>query len=201
MTKVFGIGWAKTGTTTLGKCFEILGYDHQTQALGLAKDLKKGDLSRIMELASEKETFEDWPWLLLYKEMDAAFPGSRFVLTRRDPEKWVRSYTNMLANQGEADEDLNVIRRILYGLPFPHVTEEQLIERYKRHNAEAVDYFRDRPQDLLIIDWTEGGGWDELCGFLGKERPSEPFPHANKGRYTKWPIPAKLASSVKKWVR
>ena len=26
MTKVFGVGWAKTGTTTLGKCFGILGY-------------------------------------------------------------------------------------------------------------------------------------------------------------------------------
>jgi len=29
--KIFSIGWAKTGTTTLANCFEILGFDHQSQ--------------------------------------------------------------------------------------------------------------------------------------------------------------------------
>ena len=81
MAKVFGIGWAKTGTTTLGDCFKILGFDHQSQDLGLVKDIGQGDLSQIMALAEQKETFEDWPWIILYKELDEAFPGSRFVLT------------------------------------------------------------------------------------------------------------------------
>jgi hypothetical protein len=92
MNKIFGIGWAKTGTTTLGKCFEILNLDHQSQNLGLVKDIGKGDLSRIMMLAEKKEAFEDWPWIILYKELDRAFPDSRFVLTKRNPEKWIREF-------------------------------------------------------------------------------------------------------------
>ncbi len=185
MSKVFGIGWAKTGTTTLGKCFQILGYNHQTQDLSLVKDIANNDLSRIMAIAAKKDTFEDWPWIILYKELDQAHPNSKFVLTMRDPQKWVRSYETMLTNQGEAAESLNEIRRTLYGLPFPNVTEAQLIERYERHNREVQDYFRDRPKDLLIVNWENGDGWKELCDFLEKPEPNVPMPHANKGNYLK----------------
>jgi hypothetical protein len=201
MTKVFGIGWAKTGTTTLGECFEILGLDHQSQNLDLVKDIGKGDLSRIMMLAEKKESFEDWPWIILYKELDRAFPDSRFVLTKRNPEKWIQSYKNMLGNLGDASEELNEIRRILYGLPFPLVSDAQLIERYEKHNSEVENYFRDRPKDLLIVDWEQGSGWKDLCEFLGKNLPNEPFPHSNKGKYTDKPVFTKMLHAVKEWVR
>lgn len=203
MNKIFGIGWAKTGTTTLGNCFKILGFDHQSQDLGLVKDIRKGDLSRIMALAEKKETFEDWPWILLYEELDKTFPNSRFVLTKRKSEKWIRSYKNMIGGssriktllrpllshslpgtQSDTKEDINEIRRTLYGLPFPEVPELQLIERYEKHNADVEHYFRGRSKDLLIVDWEEKSGWQELCDFLGKDIPDEPFPHANKGKYS-----------------
>ncbi len=185
MNKVFGIGWAKTGTTTLGQCFNELGFKHKSQDLELVKYIKTGDLSKILEIAKNNETFEDWPWIILYKELDEAFPGSRFVLTKRDPKKWVLSYKNMLSKQDEASEELNEIRRILYGLPFPNVTEEQLIQRYERHTREVEQYFSDRKDDLLIVNWAENAGWEELCNFLGKDIPNIPFPHSNKGDYTK----------------
>jgi hypothetical protein len=181
--KIFGIGWAKTGTTTLGKCFGILGFDHQSQNLEFVKDTAKGDLSRIIALASTKDTFEDWPWIILYQELDKTFPDTRFVLTRRHSANWLRSYQNMLRGQGEASEELNEIRRILYGLPFPHVTEAQLIERYEKHNADVLAYFYGRPKALLVVDWEQGHGWKELCGFLNRAIPSVPFPHANRGEY------------------
>lgn len=201
MTKIFGIGWAKTGTTTLGKCFEILGFDHQSQDLGLVKDIGKGNLSRILALAEKKETFEDWPWIILYKQLDNTFPGSRFVLTKRKRENWIRSYKNMLTSQGDALKELNEIRRILYGLPFPHVSESQLIERYEKHNTEVERYFRNRPKDLLIVDWEEEDGWKELCDFLGKDIPDQPFPHVNKGKYTVKSSFKKMIGGVKRWLR
>lgn len=34
------------------------------------------------------------------------------------------------------------------------------------------------PPDRLL-EWTYEDGWEPLCKFLGKEVPSEPFPHAN----------------------
>ncbi len=38
MSEIFGIGWAKTGTTTLGNCLELLGYDHRGQRFESARD-------------------------------------------------------------------------------------------------------------------------------------------------------------------
>ena len=185
MNKVFGIGWAKTGTTTLGSCFEILGYNHQTQDLKLTLDLEKNDFSRIFASVDAHDTFEDWPWLILYKELDTQYPNSKFIMTTREQTGWVKSYKNMLKTQGKASGHMNKIRTILYSLPFPNVTEEQLIERYDKHVADVKEYFKDRPNDLLILNWKSGDGWKELCGFLGKEIPTEPFPHANKGDYKK----------------
>ena len=188
MEKIFGIGWAKTGTTTLGKCFSILGFKHQSARLDLVKEIAKNDLSKIIKLAEDKDAFEDWPWLILYKELDKAFPESRFILTERDPLKWIKSYKNMLKNQGKASDELNEIRRVLYGLPFPHVSEKQLIKRYKNHNEEVKKYFEDRPNSLLVVNWGNGDGWNKLCEFLGKTIPDEPFPHANRGKYTGSPV-------------
>lgn len=181
--KIFGIGWAKTGTTTLGSCFKILGFDHQSQNLDLVRGIERGNLSEIIALAEQKESFEDWPWIILYVELDKAFPGSRFILTKRNSERWIKSYRNMLASQGKASKRTNEIRQTLYGLPFPEVLDAQLIERYERHNAEVIQYFLGRPKDLLVVDWEEGDGWKELCDFLGKDIPAKPFPHANKGSY------------------
>ena len=198
MAKIFGIGWAKTGTTTLGKCFEILGFNHQSQRLDLVEDIERGDLSRIIMLAEKKDTFEDWPWILLYRELDSVFPNSRFILTKRSPEKWIRSYKNMLAGQPIASREVNKIRQTLYGLPFPEVTEAQLIGRYVKHNFDVESYFRGRPKDLLVVDWERGSGWNDLCEFLGKDIPNVPFPHANKGTYADQSLLGNIINYVKK---
>lgn len=183
MEKVFGIGWAKTGTTTLGRCFQILGYEHQSQRLDLVQDIRDDNFSRIFSVASAKQSFEDWPWIILFKEMDKKFPGSKFVLTIRDEQKWLRSYRNMLLSQKKASKEMNEIRRILYDLPFPNVTDEQLIIRYKKHNRDVIRYFSHRPNALLVVNWEKDNNWNKLCDFLGKDIPGDVFPHENKGIY------------------
>jgi len=181
--KVFGIGWAKTGTTTLGTCLQILGYHHVSHRRDLINAYADGDIQKIIDAAREPESFEDWPWLILYKELDSAYPESLFVLTKRQPDKWLCSYRNMLSKQGIATPEMNRIRRVLYGLDFPDITDSELLDRYHYHNSCVINYFRERPESLLVTDWESGDGWQELCNFLGAEKPFRPFPHKNKGDY------------------
>jgi hypothetical protein len=54
--KVFGIGWAKTGTTTLGHCLEILGYSHVGGQLDLVDHLAAGDVDRILDVAAQYDS-------------------------------------------------------------------------------------------------------------------------------------------------
>jgi hypothetical protein len=178
--KVFGIGWAKTGTTTLGRCFEILGYSHQSQNLALLPQVLRGDFSKTLRIAASKESFEDWPWPLVYREMDSAFPGSRFVLTTRAPERWLASYRTMLASQGPPTSELKAIRCQLFGVDPAIATDEELLSRFLAHNAEVFKYFNNRPGDLLVVDWESGDSWEKLCEFLNAPVPNAPFPHLNR---------------------
>lgn len=105
----------------------------------------------------------------------------RFVLTLRDPNRWLRSYRSMIERLPPATPEVIARRRILYGLPFPDVTDTMLLERRARHDAAVREWFRDRPESLLTADWEAGDGWQLLCGFLGEPVPAKPFPHENKG--------------------
>jgi hypothetical protein len=198
--KVFGIGWSKTGTTTLGDALRILGFKHGRRHLladgrggrGLMARYANGDLDPLIDEASRYDSLDDWPWMLIYSELDEAFPGSRFVLTTRDPDAWLSSWRNMLeAQRSSPDEDERI--GTLFGLPFPDVSDAELVERVARHNREVQDHFADRPGDLLVVDWTKGDGWPKLCSFLGVEEPDVPFPHANRGWY--W-----VPQSLRRWV-
>jgi exopolysaccharide biosynthesis predicted pyruvyltransferase EpsI len=178
--KVFGIGWAKTGTTTLGACLRRLGYDHQGQNLSLVDGIMRGDLAKTLRIAAAKESFEDWPWILLFRELDAAFPGSRFILTTRDPGRWLASYRAMLASEGEPTAEMARIRAFLFGMDVRSATDEELVGRFLRHRDEVLGHFQGRPHDLLVVDWERGDGWAEVSGFLGLPQPDEPFPHLNR---------------------
>jgi len=179
-TKVFGIGWAKTGTTTLGRCFEILGYNHQSQNLSLVPQILRGDFAKSLRIAAGKESFEDWPWPLVYREMDAAFPGSRFVLTTRAPDRWLASYRAMLAAENPPTPDVRSIRCQLFGVDPATASDEELLARFLAHTGEVLKYFQDRPGDLLVVDWESGDTWGKLCQFLSAPVPAAPFPHLNR---------------------
>ena len=122
--------------------------------------------------------------------MDAESPGSRFILTVRDPDRWLDSSRAALRH----DRDRRC-GELIYGdaAGCPAGNEALYRERMLRHNREVLDYFRDRPGDLLTLDLAKDGRWEALCAFLGAAVPDEPFPHANakevrvlRARYRRW---------------
>ncbi len=89
MNKVFGIGLNKTGTKTLGACLVHFGYNHKSVDAPAFELYKKGDLNGLFEIIDKYDSFEDWPWPLIYKEIDEKFRDSKFILTtRKTPEIW-----------------------------------------------------------------------------------------------------------------
>lgn len=180
-TKVFGIGLPKTGTTSLGYCFRRFGFKHRTFDMDLAVQVKRGRLEPVFAEAERFETFEDWPWFEIYRELDQRFPRSKFILTlRKDTATYVASLQGHHERQG--------IRKA--GFVKPHWWDEVFgvepadwdyeysARRYERHNREVLDYFGERiKKDLLVVCWERGDGWAELSRFLDKGCPEEPFPH------------------------
>lgn len=181
MVRCVGVGWAKTGTTTLGECFKILGFEHLTGPnFDLVDQLANGKVESVLARLDGFDTTEDWPWPLLVPELAETFPEAKFVLTTRDPESWLRSWQGMVDRESPGTERRQRrIREFIYEVDFPNPDPEAMLARVDRHNASVREVFKGQPDRLLEIDWSEADGWTELCAFLDVGIPDAPFPHAN----------------------
>ena len=174
--KVFGIGFHKTATTSLKRALEFYGY--RVTGPDGRNDTRIGNnvLPLCFALAERFDGFQDNPWPLVYREMDERYPGSKFVLTTRPTDRWIKS---VVQHFGTAD---TAMREWIYGVGHPVGNEEIYVARYERHNREVLEYFADRPDDLLVLKITEGDGWEKLSPFLGLPIPDADFPRANSAR-------------------
>ena len=177
MTKVFGIGFQKSGTTTLGTMLGQLGYRvagyHGFRDLAARSDLGWDDLERrAVSIMDSHDAAKDTPWPLLYRFLDQRFPGSKFIHVIRDPDAWIASAVRDFADHP------NALHQLIYGSPYPKGHEHAWLERYRRHNAEAAAYFAGRPRDYLQLRLEELG-YDRICPFLDKPVIAAAPPKAN----------------------
>src|SRR5258707_2997466 len=163
--KVFCIGFQKTGTTSMRSALEMLGYRVAGHFGVDDPAIRDNALPSALELARKYSAFQDNPWPLLFRDLDEHFPGSRFVLTVRDPQRWIESVV------GHFGEQSTPMREWIYGPGSPRGNEDVYLERYERHNREVREYFAARGGDLLEMDVEAGDGWDPLCDFLGHSPP------------------------------
>lgn len=179
--KIFGIGFHKTGTSSLGRALELLGY-RVTGPNGVRNpNIAQEVYQMAFELAEEFDAFQDNPWPILYRELDQRYRGSKFILTIRSPEHWIQS---VVRHFGSGDTPM---REWIYGVGHPLGNEEIYLERFKRHNREVLTYFRDRPGNLLVMNLEGGHGWTELCGFLDRKVPLTDFPFVNSAEEREGP--------------
>jgi hypothetical protein len=188
-TRIFGIGMHKTATTSLHHGLQILGFDSFHWGTGEApliwQEMNSLGRSKTLE---RHYALSDLPIPLLYLDLDAAYPGSKFILTVRNEVDWLRSVSRLWDYRYNPTRHLwdiypfsNTIHKALYGQKYFDALV--FLERYRRHNAEVLDYFKDRPNDLLVMDMDKNAGWKELCGFLGGTIPSCPYPKAYPTRH------------------
>lgn len=172
--RVVGIGLNKTGTKTLRACLREWGYRHRTYDREAFASLESGDVEGVLDSMDDFDSFEDWPWPLLYREIDARYPDARFVLTTRaDADTWYRSLCKMTVRIGPLD-----VEEPVYGHAMPQGHRSEHIEFYERHNREVRAHFADRPGKLIEICWERDGSADRLADFLGEPR-LDLLPHVN----------------------
>ena len=179
MNKIFCIGFQKTGTTSLGNAFSMLGYRVCGVCHELLPYLEKNDYHHLSEIVSQYDVFRDNPWPVLYRQLDMMYPGSKFILTIREESAWIKSVMNHFRQTPSS------MLKYIYGHSYPSGHEEMFLETYQKHNEEVLAYFEKRPEDLLVIDLEEGNIWVKICGFLNIPIPDIKFPHDNKGAYTR----------------
>lgn len=200
--KIFCIGANKTGTTSLAKALKDLGIivARQRPAEMLIHDWARRDFRRIIRFCHTAQAFQDIPFSLPYtfQVLDMRFPGSKFILTVRDsPEQWYVSMTRFhakLFGRGKKPScnDLKKAQycypgwayevfRAIYATPDANPHDKMtLINQYNSHNQSVIEYFRHRPNDLLVLNVSQEGAYQRLCVFLNKPCLRQSFPWENK---------------------
>ena len=170
-TKVFCICEGKTGTNSIYRALNILGY--RSVSMPYWKILKKGDIKNFIKKLKKckYDAFSIYPLghMDLYKEIYEEFSDSKFILTVRDSKSYAKSYESFHKK-----------------CPWKKITTEsvrQKVKEFEEYNKNVKDFFNDKPSQLLMINVTEEKQWEKLCNFLNKPVPTKSFPHKNKGRY------------------
>lgn len=201
--KYFCIGSNKTGTTSIKKAFEELHFKvgKQRTAELMQRDIFAQDFEPLIEYCKSAQVFQDVPFSQneVYKKLDAAFPNSKFILTIRDSgEQWYNSmvkFHSKIFGKGNVPtwEVLKKTRYIYRGWSYENkkhvygLTEQddpydktKLINYYDTRNQAIINYFKDRPDDLLVINLSEKGAYQKFCAFIGLKSNKTDFPWENK---------------------
>lgn len=180
MQKVFCIGFQKTGTTSMETALKLLDY-RVASVFGRDMELELLQdkfVERGIEIADNFDAVQDMPWPLIFRELDQAFPKSKFILTVRDEDAW---WASILGHFGR---NVDVMQQLVYGsdagAPFGNELRYRRI--YREHNLSVREYFSGRHDDFLEINFSYPVGWSEICNFLGKRVPDIPFPRSNQPR-------------------
>ncbi len=206
--QVIGAGLGRTGTESLKKALELLGFGACYHMFELVmkhpehlpewKKLVAGEKPNYEFLFDGYQSTADFPACMFYREFMVQYPQAKVVLMVRDADKWYDS----------------AVKTIFRGVPAPILALGRLMGLFSKNVRAALltiplanevvhnRFFEGRTSDrehtkaifnawneevkrtvpagrLLIFEMREG--WEPLCNFLGVPVPAAPFPRLNAG--------------------
>jgi hypothetical protein len=198
--KVIGAGFGRTGTLSLklaleelglGPCYHMIEVNAHPEHDPLWLALARGETADWRPMLQGYASTVDWPTTYIWKELAAANPQAKIVLTLRDAERWYESaaatiFARMLEFQAlRSDPDavdparrrhMEMIDTLIVEKTFGgSLAKNHAIRVFNAHNEEVRRLVP--PARLLVYE--SGEGWEKLCAFLGVPVPAAPYPKVN----------------------
>jgi len=196
--KVIGAGYGRTGTNSLKIALEELGLEkcyHMIEVMKNPSHMRQW--TKIIESgqADWESLFDgyqaavDWPTSAFYKELIAAYPDAKVILTVRDPERWYESVLSTIYQVnnkfGRALQLIPIAGRFFNGIDtlvwdgIFHGRFEDKTYAIQTFNQHIEEVKRAVPSERLLI-FEAKQGWEPLCRFLNVPVPAKkPYPHVN----------------------
>jgi hypothetical protein len=203
--KVIGAGFGRTGTLSLKSALDALGLgpcyhmvethahpEHEAMWLALAE----GKATDWRPMLKGYASTVDWPTTYFWKQLAAANPGAKIILTLRDPEAWFASaaatiFARMIEFETLRAETLRpdpsavdpvrrrhmeMVNTIVVEKTFGgSLDKDHAIAVFNAHNDEVR---RTVAREKLLV-YESGEGWEPLCAFLDVPVPAKPYPKVN----------------------
>lgn len=184
---IIGAGFGRTGTESLKKALEILGFGpcyHMFEVLPHPERVEmwraaaRGEVPNWDDAFSGYRSTVDWPAAFFWRELSEHFPKAKIILSVRDAESWYESMDNTILRglRDSTDQNSVGLKMIANGVFGGEINDrDHIIATYEANIREVQSAFSsDR---LLTLEL--GSGWEPLCQFLECPIPQDPFPSSN----------------------
>lgn len=185
--EVIGTGFGRTGTDSMREALNVLGLGPCHHMFEVNRDPEQRRLWRAFvkgappdweALFSGYRSCVDFPSAWYWRELAAAYPDAKVLLTWRTAESWWESFSKSVGAflaQSTDPESLGialVVNRVFGGRLNDR---EHAMAVYEAHVAAVKAAI---PPERLLIHGL-GDGWEPLCAHLGVPVPDRPYPRRN----------------------
>lgn len=223
--KIIGAGFPRTGTTTLKKALELLGYDKTYHFKDLIanpyklphwKELENHGHTDFEALFEGYKATVDFPGYPYYKILLKNYPDAKVILTKRTFDSWYESTSKTIWKAGPQTiiAKIVLLTKMLFNKNLratfkciKFMRNTFLIKEFDnkfadRSHAEQVfnnhieEVKKYVPNEQLLV-YEVSQGWEPLCTFLNLPLPTEAFPHLNKKEHFHAMVQGMIQDSIK----
>jgi hypothetical protein len=195
--RVIGPGFGRTGTMSLKNALETLGFGpchHMEEVFAHPEQVPYWEAVAAGRAVDWDAVFAgyhaqvDWPGAHSWKELAAAYPEAKVILSVRPEDSWWRSFSStigvLMDDPGQKSAGPPHIQAMLSAVI--DMVQNQTFGCKVTDREGALAAYRLRTQQvraaipadrLLVFDVVEG--WAPLCRFLDVPGPDSAFPHVN----------------------
>ena len=95
------------------------------------------------------------------------------ILNVRDPEDWYSELS--AANKSKNSHILDYVFSDMEALKKSQ-KKKKAIQKYMGINMDVIDFFAEKDEDILILEYGKHNKWKRLCEFLGTAIPDQKYP-------------------------
>lgn len=189
---VFSAGFGRTGTMSLKLALEQLGQGrchHMIEVIengAVQVPLWNDALAGNPDFGAIYDGYNsavDWPSAAFWKELAAAYPDAKIILSTRSAESWYDSISQTILATVWAPEKwpaqavdwFRMVTKVLERSFGEAKDRDSLIAVFNAHEAAVKAAI---PSERLLVHSAKDG-WEPLCAFLGVPVPEGPYPRTN----------------------
>ncbi len=191
--KVISAGFGRTGTLSLKLALEELGFGpchHMKEVLenGAAQvplwDAAADGTPDFAAIYRGYRSAVDWPTAAFWREVAAANPDTKIILSTRSADSWYKSFSETILASLMAREHwpppavpwLTMVTRVVIDRSLGGRTDKEGVIAAFQAQEAAVK--AEIPASRLLVHQAKDG-WEPLCAFLGVPVPATTYPRTN----------------------
>ncbi|MFQ6552279.1 sulfotransferase family protein [Aestuariibius insulae] len=187
-------GMGRTGTESLrlalielgfGPCHHMVEIRARADLIDPWRAIQDGAEPDWPAIFEDFQSQADWPGATYWREITAAFPEAKVILSLRDADSWYKSLTKTIlpfvAQKGQHSpphrNDIAQWCETMFDRVFDGRVHDPDHAKsvFEAHNAAIIDEI---PPERLLV-YPVGSGWEPLCTFLKVPVPTTPYPSGN----------------------